>query len=140
MTETLIQVVPLAAGAFIVALLAVSLIVPSVRDFALRIGAVQHGGGQHGAGKRVHAGAVPNIGGLAILIGFLLAVLVGSLIRPDLLDGYRVELLAIVLGGALMGLVGFMDDMWEIPPAMRLLDRRSGMRRSMDRRDSPTSI
>lgn len=120
MAETIVQLVPLAAAAFIVALLAVSLIVPSVRDFALRIGAVQQGGGKHGAGERVHKGAVPNIGGLAILIGFLLAVLAGSLIRPDLLDGYRVELLAIVLGGALMGLVGFMDDMWEIPPAMRL--------------------
>lgn len=120
MAETVIQLLPLAAAAFLVSLLTVSFIVPSVREFALRIGAVQQGGSQHGAGQRVHKGKVPNIGGLAILIGFLLAVLAGSLIRPDLVDSHRVELLAIVLGGALMGLVGFMDDMWEIPPAMRL--------------------
>lgn len=114
------QVAPLALIPFLVALLAVSLAVPQVREFALRIGAVQQGGSSHGHGRRVHRGAMPNIGGLAILLGFLLAVLAGSLVRPELLDGYRVELLAITLGGSLMMLVGFMDDMWEVPPGMRL--------------------
>ena len=86
-----------------------------VRDFAERIGAVQDGGG-----RRVHAGAIPNIGGIAILGGFLVALLLGSMVQPALLDQYRVELLATVLGGSLMALVGFMDDMWDIPPTMRL--------------------
>ncbi len=120
MTDSIISVVPIAVVAFTVALVTVFLIIPRIRDFALRIGAVQDGGGLHGSGTRVHTGRVPNIGGLGILAGFLLAVLVGSLAWPGLLDGYRVELLAIVLGGCLMALVGFMDDMWEIPPAMRL--------------------
>lgn len=120
MAESIISVVPIAVVAFAVALLTVVTIVPRIRNFALRIGAVQEGGGEHGAGRRVHEGKVPNIGGLGILAGFLLAVLIGSLLWPQLLDDYRVELLAIVLGGCLMALVGFMDDMWDIPPAMRL--------------------
>jgi hypothetical protein len=40
----------------------------------------------------------------------------GSVVAPALIDAYRVELLAIVLGGALMTLVGFVDDLWEVAP------------------------
>lgn len=116
MRETLLNYLPLVSVAFLSAFFAVILFVPQVRDFALRIGAVQEGGG-----RRVHAGAVPNIGGIAILGGFLVALLLGSIVRPGLLDQYRVELLAIVLGGVLMTLVGFIDDLWDVPPSMRLL-------------------
>ena len=91
---------------------------PQVRDFALRIGAVQAGGG-----RRVHADAVPNIGGIAILGGFLIAVLLASIFQPALLDQYRAQLLAVVLGGSLMTLVGFLDDMWEVPVTMRLVSQ-----------------
>lgn len=118
--SSIIPVIAMAVVAFGIAVLTVVLLIPKVRDFAVRIGAVQHGGEGHGTGQRVHVGKVPNIGGLGILAGFLLAIMAGFLIRPDLLDGYRVELLAIVLGGCLVALVGFMDDMWEIPPFMRL--------------------
>lgn len=118
--STLITFLPLAATSFLTALIAVAWFVPRVRVFALRIRAVQEGGTSHGNGQRVHEGAMPNIGGIAILGGFLLAVLVGSLVAPAQIDAYRVELLAIVLGGALMTLVGFLDDMWEVPPALRL--------------------
>lgn len=120
MPENTLEIAPLVFCSFLVALTVVSLAVPWVRDFALRIGAVQGGGATHGEGRRVHAGTVPNIGGIAIFGGFLIALLVGSLVRPSLLDAFRVELLAIVLGGSLMVLVGFIDDMWEVPAAMRL--------------------
>ncbi len=120
MSPTLIASLPGASLAFLTALVAVGWFVPRVRRFALRIHAVQEGGGSHGKGVRMHVGAVPNIGGIAILGGFLLAVLVGSLVAPALIDPYRVQLLAIGLGAALMALVGFIDDMWEVPPAMRL--------------------
>lgn len=120
MRGTVIAFLPTAAVAFLSSLLVVGLFVPKVRAFALRIRAVQLGGGSHGDGQRMHTGAVPNIGGIAILAGFLFALLVGGLVRPDLIDEYRVQLLAIALGGALMTLVGFIDDMWEVPPVMRL--------------------
>ncbi|HRP47514.1 MAG TPA: hypothetical protein PLT07_08200, partial [Trueperaceae bacterium] len=120
MRVTLLSFLPLAAVSFFVALAAVLWLVPRVRDFAARIGAVQAGGGAHGGGVRQHAGTIPNIGGIAILGGFLLAVLAGSLVGSQLINEYRVELLAILLGGSLMTLVGFIDDMWEVPPALRL--------------------
>ena len=115
MRETLLSYFPMLSVAFAVAFISVVAFVPQVRSFAVKVGAVQPGGG-----RRVHRGALPNIGGIAIFIGFLLAFLAGSLVRPELLDQYRVELLAVILGGALMTLVGFIDDMWEVPPPMRL--------------------
>jgi UDP-GlcNAc:undecaprenyl-phosphate GlcNAc-1-phosphate transferase len=118
--STVISFFPLVSVSFAIAMAAVLWFVPRVRRFALRIKAVQQGGSSHGSGVRQHQGAVPNIGGIAILGGFLLAVLIGSLVAPAAIDEYRVQLLAIALGGALMTLVGFMDDMWEVPPALRL--------------------
>lgn len=115
MRENLLNYFPIVAVTFWVAFVAVLVFVPKVTEFAHRIGAVQHGGG-----RRVHRGAMPNIGGIAIFGGFLVALFAGSLIRPELLDAFRVELLAVVLGGTIMTLVGFIDDMWEVPPAMRL--------------------
>lgn len=114
------EYVPFAFAAFLVAMLTVGILVPRVIAFALRVRAVQVGGTGHGRGRRMHAGAVPNIGGVAILAGFLVALLVGSAIGPSLLDPDRVALLAIVLGGCLMALVGFIDDIWEVPASMRL--------------------
>lgn len=120
MRSTLLAYLPIASVAFFVALVGVAWLVPHVRRFALEIGAVQQGGSEHGGGLRTHRGSVPNIGGIGILAGFLLALLAGSVVRPELIDAYRVELLAITLGGSLMSLVGFLDDMWEIPAGMRL--------------------
>ena len=120
MQSTLVSYLPIASVAFLVALVGVAFLVPHVRRFAHEIGAVQQGGSDHGGGRRQHRGAIPNIGGIGILAGFLLALLVGSVVRPDLIDAYRVELLAITLGGSLMSLVGFLDDMWDIPAGMRL--------------------
>lgn len=124
MREYLFSYLPIAVGAFLVALIGVALFVPRLRRFALRIGAVQDGGKPHGRGLRLHSGKVPNIGGIAIFAGFIVALLVGSVIDSlsgrHLLEPYRVQLLAIVLGAALMTLVGFIDDLWEVPPVMRL--------------------
>lgn len=116
----IVEYVPFAFAAFLVAMLTVGILVPRVIIFALRVRAVQVGGAHHGLGRRMHDGVVPNIGGIAILAGFLMALVVGSVIGPSLIDAYRVELLAIVLGGCLMVLVGFIDDIWEVPAAMRL--------------------
>ena len=105
---------------FVSALVCVSLLVPHVHDFAVKIGALQEGSDQHGAGQRVHDGHMPNIGGLAILGGFLLALFLGSMVQPTMLDAFRVELLAIVVGATFMTLVGFIDDLWTLPASVRL--------------------
>lgn len=118
--ESLSLYAPLVVVTFAVAALVVGWAVPRVRDFALRVGAVQEGGTAHGLGVRFHQGRVPNIGGIAIFGGFLVAVLAGFVVAPQQIDAYRVQLLAIVLGGALMTLVGFVDDLWEVSPVVRL--------------------
>lgn len=115
MLPQLVIYLPLVSLTFLSALVLVALLTPRVERLARRIGALQVGGG-----RRVHMGAVPNIGGLAIFGGFMLALLVGSLVRPDLLGAYRTELLAIALGAALMTLVGLFDDLWEVPAGTRL--------------------
>ena len=115
MRDQLLFYLPLALPTFIVALVLVAALTPYVAGFARRVGALQQGGG-----RRVHEGAVPNIGGVAIFGGFMGALLIGGLLRPDLLAAYREELLAIVLGGALMTLVGLFDDLWEVPALTRL--------------------
>jgi len=111
---------PLLLVAFVVAAVVVAAVVPWVRDAAHRAGAVSHGGRAHGAGTRMHQGALPNVGGVAIFLGFLAAVLLGSLVAPDAIGGFRDELLAIVLGGSLMLLVGLIDDLYEVSPLLRL--------------------
>ena len=116
MRDQLLVYLPVVSLTFLAALVLVAALTPTVEAFARRIGAIQQGGG-----RRVHEGAVPNIGGVAIFGGFMVALFAGSLVRPELLAAYREELLAIVLGGALMTLVGFFDDLWEVPAGMRLM-------------------
>lgn len=120
MREAVIKFFPLVSVSFLAAFLSVVFFVPKVRLFAIKIGAVQQGGSQHGDGERIHSGSVPNIGGIAIFTGFILALLMGIMIRPALINEFRVELLAIILGAALMMIIGFIDDIWEMSPAMRL--------------------
>jgi UDP-GlcNAc:undecaprenyl-phosphate/decaprenyl-phosphate GlcNAc-1-phosphate transferase len=118
--EAIIKFFPLVLLTFSTAFLAVVFFIPKVREFALKIGAIQRGGSQHGNGQRVHTGAVPNIGGIGIFTGFVLALLVGTVVRPVLINEFRVELLAIILGAALMMIIGFIDDIWEMSPAARM--------------------
>lgn len=101
---------------FAAALVVVSILTPKVADHARRFGILQYGGG-----RWIHKDAVPNIGGIAIFAGFMLALLLGSLAAPQLLEAYREEMFAIVLGGALMTLVGLFDDLWHIPALTRLV-------------------
>ncbi|MDZ7707334.1 MAG: MraY family glycosyltransferase [Trueperaceae bacterium] len=120
MRSTLLPFLPLAGVAFLTAVGVVAALVPAVRAFALRIGAVQEGGSGHGLGLRRHDGSVASVGGMAILGGFLVALIVGALVAPQALGDDRTALLAIVLGGVLMTLLGLLDDLWELPVAMRL--------------------
>jgi len=118
--SSLLPFLPLAGVAFLTAVAVVAALVPGVRAFALRIGAVQEGGSGHGLGRRRHDGSIPSVGGMAIVGGFLIAVIVGALVAPQALGDDRTALLAIVLGGVLMTLLGLLDDLWELPVPMRL--------------------
>ena len=62
---------------------------------------------------RVHTRPLPRIGGLAIVVGILVPAFV--FLRPD--DAY----LGILLGTALVALLGLADDVRGIPPSVKLV-------------------
>ena len=81
---------------------------PRVRRFAWAVGAVD----QPGA-RRVNTRAVPRMGGLAIVAGFVLAVPLVAL--PDL------KLLGILVGGLIIAILGAADDLLDLRPWQKLL-------------------
>lgn len=89
--------------------------IPGVRDFALQVGWAD----QPNA-RRLNKEPLPNAGGLAIFAGFLLGVVVAWALRPIVIEDVNIQVLAILLGGAVLVLVGFIDDQFGLTPAFRL--------------------
>jgi UDP-GlcNAc:undecaprenyl-phosphate GlcNAc-1-phosphate transferase len=83
-----------------------------LRPIALRLGLVDMPGG-----RKTHCGEVPVIGGLAMFFGLLVASLVGVIET-----GLAAPLLAT---SALMVVVGMLDDLFDLPPNVRLLAHTS---------------
>lgn len=106
----------------IITALAVTLAVtPLVRLVGNRLGIVSHAGGRH-----VHKGAVPRIGGLAIFIGFIAAILVrwmGELLWgwPPALTLPGEPVLGVIGGLALMFGVGLLDDAIDLTPGQKVI-------------------
>ena len=90
--------------------------IPSVRTFALRAGWAD----QPNA-RRLNREPLPNAGGLAIYAGVLAALILATFLRPIVIEGVKTEVLAILLGGSILVLVGFIDDQFGLPPLFRLL-------------------
>lgn len=85
--------------AFVVALLgSLSLTIP-VRHLALRYGMVDHPGP-----RKVHVRPMPLLGGIAIYLGFVLAIVL-TLHRVP-----QQQIAGIVAGATLLAVVGFLDD------------------------------
>lgn len=103
MTTTLIPVLSALAAALVV----VGLVPLTVR-LARRVGAVDEP-----AGRRIHTVATPRLGGLALLGGFLVPALY---YLPD-----DEPTRGLVAGAALIALLGAVDDIWGLRPAMKLL-------------------
>jgi UDP-GlcNAc:undecaprenyl-phosphate/decaprenyl-phosphate GlcNAc-1-phosphate transferase len=71
--------------------------------------------------RRVHANPTPHIGGAAMFIGFLVAMLVASsLNRFDPLFVDNSEPMGVVLGCGLVFLVGFLDDVMDLSPPAKV--------------------
>jgi UDP-GlcNAc:undecaprenyl-phosphate/decaprenyl-phosphate GlcNAc-1-phosphate transferase len=91
----------MAAGllTFAIALVTSVVITMPVRQFAIRVGMVDHPGP-----RKIHLQPIPLLGGIAIYIGVILAVLVSK-------SGQALsEILAIFAGATLLLLVGTFDD------------------------------
>jgi UDP-GlcNAc:undecaprenyl-phosphate GlcNAc-1-phosphate transferase len=70
--------------------------------------------------RRVNKEPLPNAGGLAIFCAVILAVLAVTLLRRVIITGVQLQILAILLGGSLVMLAGFIDDQHGLPPLFRL--------------------
>jgi UDP-GlcNAc:undecaprenyl-phosphate/decaprenyl-phosphate GlcNAc-1-phosphate transferase len=106
----------LAVGA--VAAVVTALTTPIVRRFAQRTGAIDHPGS---GPRKVHEVPVPTLGGLAILVGFLAAMGLAWLLPAfDPLFSSTSEPLALVVGVIVIAMVGVADDLWNLPPTIKL--------------------
>ncbi len=94
--------------AFILAALSTSLLTPLVRRLALRIGAVSNAGG-----RNVNERTVPRLGGIAIAIGFLVALVALFFAESSVATSLRSErhkIAGLLMGALLLAAVGVLDD------------------------------
>lgn len=86
---------------------------PLVKRFALRVGAVD--APNH---RKVHTRIMPRLGGLAIYLAFMAALLIAM----PLLSGEKPHVvLGLILGGTIVMLVGAFDDRFDLSPKVKLL-------------------
>jgi UDP-GlcNAc:undecaprenyl-phosphate/decaprenyl-phosphate GlcNAc-1-phosphate transferase len=101
---------------FIVAWIVTYLFIPKVRTFALKVGWAD----QPNA-RRLNQEPLPNAGGLAIYTGVMAAIILAGCLSPIVLAKVQVAILAILLGGSILTIVGFIDDQFSLPPLFRLI-------------------
>ncbi len=89
--------------AFLVALIST----PFVRKLAFKINAVDHP-----SGRKVHSRLMPRLGGIAIYLGFVAALLLTQTITP--------ANLGLIIGGTIIVLLGILDDVKELSPGVKL--------------------
>lgn len=96
--------------AFLVALIVTYAITPFVKKIAISVGAMDKPDA-----RKVHQEAIPRLGGLAIYVGFIVAVLVQY--------GFELsrELVGLLVGSTVIVLVGIWDDIVQIEAKVKLL-------------------
>jgi UDP-GlcNAc:undecaprenyl-phosphate GlcNAc-1-phosphate transferase len=103
---------------FIVAAAVAAAATPPAIALAKRAGALAHPNA-----RRVHSTPTPMWGGLAMLVGFLAAAIVLSLMRDRAVVGGvpSVQLAGVLLGACLIALLGAIDDRFEMRALPKLM-------------------
>lgn len=101
---------------FFTALIFTWFFMPRLREFA-----VQAGWADMPNARRLNKEPLPNAGGLGIFVGFVVSVIVAWAMRPIVVELVNIQVLAIMLGAAIMVLTGFIDDQFSLTPLTRLL-------------------
>ncbi|MER6942736.1 MraY family glycosyltransferase [Nonomuraea sp. NPDC000554] len=94
------------------------LLVPLVRRFAIRIGAVPEV-----RARDVHTTPTPRLGGLAMYGGLVAGLLVASELTKTgeaLSKSEGQPVLALIIAGGLITVTGFLDDWWGMDPFIKL--------------------
>ena len=95
--------------AFVAGLVVCYVLTPLIRRLAVRVGAVDRPDQ-----RKVHKGLIPRMGGLAIYLGFVVAVLLTDMEMNR-------EMIGLLVGGTFIVLVGIIDDIYQIPAKYKLL-------------------
>ncbi len=102
---------------FMFAWIVTYLFIPKVRTFALKVGWADEPNA-----RRLHQEPRPNAGGLAIYTGVVAAIILAGCLSTMVLLKVQVAILAILLGGSVLVIVGFIDDQFGgLPALFRLL-------------------
>ncbi len=96
-------------SAFVVSLVVCNRMTPPVKRFAERIGAMDIPKDD----RRVHDHPIPRMGGLAIIVGFFLAVLLFAPVSE--------KVYGIVIGAFIIAGMGFVDDIVNLRPVVKLV-------------------
>lgn len=67
----------------------------------------------HPSDRKIHVHPTPRLGGVAVYLGFLGSVLLNSIL-PD-------WMIATLIAGSLLLIVGVVDDVWELPASSKLV-------------------
>ena len=98
---------------FVTALFMSVVMVPPIRRWALDAGAVDRPGG-----RKIHAGEIPRLGGVAIFLPFLFSILV-------YFDPSK-EVRGILAGSLIIFFTGLADDLSPLSPLRKLVGQVSG--------------
>jgi UDP-GlcNAc:undecaprenyl-phosphate GlcNAc-1-phosphate transferase len=102
-----------ALTAFAVAAIVTFALTPLAARLAIRLGAVAKV-----SDRSLHERDMPSLGGLAILAGLLVA---SAIFLPD-----NTESEGIIAGGLVIALVGALDDIFDLPPLVKLVGQFAG--------------
>ncbi len=94
--------------AVVIAVAVAYILTPVVRRVATHWGVVAHPGG-----RRVHTVPTPLMGGLAMYVAFVVAVVVVVALRKDL--SFESQTVGILVGATMLAAVGLLDDKYELP-------------------------
>ena len=94
--------------AFTIALAVAYFLTPQVKDFAIKVGALDAPDD-----RKVHTRPIPRMGGLAIYAAFVLAILASMYVSR--------EIMGLLVGGTVILIVGIIDDLKPLPARVKLL-------------------
>jgi UDP-GlcNAc:undecaprenyl-phosphate GlcNAc-1-phosphate transferase len=107
-----------ALASLVLAAIATTVATPLVRAFATRMGVVDSPGG-----RRVHQHITPRLGGVAVIIGFFTPLALFAMIGTGAMSGLLEKpnlVVGLVLGSAIVCLVGAVDDVRSLGPWAKL--------------------
>ncbi len=95
--------------------LAALVMTPLVRHLSFRLGVVAEPGG-----RRLHAGRIPKLGGLAVFAAWLVGVALTYWLLPPVDPNDALRLRGVVLGSLVVVAGGLLDDRYDLPPGAQL--------------------